>query len=105
MPHAVASCLVNAASDDALDLAASGFLDTTRVASGDPGIWVDICMANREALCEGLRRVGAEAEAFAEALETGDAEAVRRLLQRAKGRRDGAVAGDRRQEAGEGNGG
>jgi prephenate dehydrogenase len=33
-----------------LRLAASGFRDMTRIAAGHPGIWPDICVANREAI-------------------------------------------------------
>jgi len=69
-------------------LAASGFMDTTRVASGDPGLWGDICMANRTALGEALRAFAQEVAAFADVLESGDAEGVADRLRRAKKRRD-----------------
>lgn len=49
LPHLVASALVNMliGQDDALALAASGFRDTTRVASGDPELWTEILLSNR----------------------------------------------------------
>ena len=89
LPHLAAACLVNAASDEALDLAASGFLDTTRVASGDPAMWVAICLANREALLAALATLGGRLNDFAQALQSGDAKALEALLARAKSRRDG----------------
>jgi prephenate dehydrogenase len=89
LPHAAAACLVNAASDEALDLAASGFLDTTRVASGEPALWVAICMANREALLAALAALGGRLNDFARALQSGDAKTLEALLARAKSRRDG----------------
>lgn len=88
LPHAAAACLVNAVSDEAHHVAARGFLDTTRVASGDPTLWTEICLANRESLGRSLRALAREANGLADALETGDAEAVTRLLARAKHRRD-----------------
>jgi len=88
LPHAVAACLVNAVCDEALGLAAGGFMDTTRVASGDPGLWVDICTANRGALAEALRAFAEEVKGFADALAAGDADALSARLARAKSRRD-----------------
>ena len=88
LPHAAAACLVNAVSDEAHHVAARGFLDTTRVASGDPQLWTEICLANRESLGHSLRSLAREANALAEALEKGDGAAVTRLLTRAKDRRD-----------------
>lgn len=88
LPHAAAACLVNAVSDEAHHVAARGFLDTTRVASGDPLLWTEICLANRESLGLSLRALAREADALAGALERGDADAVTRLLARAKERRD-----------------
>jgi prephenate dehydrogenase len=92
LPHLAAACLVNAASDEALDLAASGFLDTTRVASGEPAMWVAICLANREALLAALAALGGRLDDFARALESGDAKALEALLARAKSRRDDVVS-------------
>jgi prephenate dehydrogenase len=37
-----------------LRLAAGGFRDMTRIAAGHPGIWPDICVANREAIVKVL---------------------------------------------------
>jgi len=37
-----------------LRLAAGGFRDMTRIAAGDPGIWPDICVANRDAIVDAL---------------------------------------------------
>ena len=37
-----------------LRLAAGGFRDMTRIASGHPGIWLDICAQNRPAIVDAL---------------------------------------------------
>jgi prephenate dehydrogenase len=70
VPHLTAATLMGLASERAeehaalLRLAAGGFRDMTRVASGRPGIWLDICAENRVAivgvldqLIDGLRDV------------------------------------------------
>jgi len=48
LPHALAAALVNMQSDKALTLAGKGFLDATRIAGGDGGLWRDILMDNRD---------------------------------------------------------
>ncbi|WP_243236872.1 prephenate dehydrogenase [Heliobacterium chlorum] len=56
LPHMVAVALVETLSEVAKSfpqasmLAAGGFRDTTRVAAGDPRMWVDIAKTNREPL-------------------------------------------------------
>jgi len=56
LPHAMAVATAAAAlrfPSDA-DLAAGGYRDTTRVASGDPAMWAEIMMENRTALTSAL---------------------------------------------------
>jgi prephenate dehydrogenase len=51
IPHLIAAALVNhAVTFGDLDLAAGGFRDTTRVASGSPELWEQILLANRDAV-------------------------------------------------------
>jgi len=88
LPHAVAACLVNSISDDAFDLAATGLTDTTRVASGDAALWVDICMENSAALSSALRIMAGELERFACRLDAADRDSVLKSLADAKARRD-----------------
>ncbi len=93
LPHVVAAALVNAISDEALEIAGRGFLDTTRVASGDAGLWVDICLANQQQLSLALRAFSDETRTLADAVDRGDADAIRRLLEDARTRRN-ACLGD-----------
>ncbi len=88
LPHLVASALVEAMGSDAEHLVATGFLDTTRIASGDPTMWRDIFMTNRDQLLRALERFENILAEMKEALDAGDAEAVERLLRQAKARRD-----------------
>ncbi len=60
VPHLTAATLVRLAAGRAdehaalLRLAAGGFRDMTRVASGHPDMWLDICAENRPAIVEAL---------------------------------------------------
>ena len=60
VPHLAAATLMGLASDRAeehaalLRLAAGGFRDMTRIASGHPSIWLDICAKNRPAILSAL---------------------------------------------------
>jgi prephenate dehydrogenase len=60
VPHLAAATLMTLAADRAeehaalLRLAAGGFRDMTRIASGHPAIWLDICAENRPAIVAGL---------------------------------------------------
>jgi prephenate dehydrogenase len=67
-----------AAADDAVieHLAAGGFRDATRLAAGDPAVWRDILMTNREAIVAALDTLGGEMGALRELLEQGDADAL-----------------------------
>jgi len=60
VPHLAAATLMNVAQKHStehaavLRLAAGGFRDMTRIASGNPNIWLDICETNRPAIVESL---------------------------------------------------
>lgn len=60
VPHLTAATMMNVAGSRAtehvalLRLAAGGFRDMTRIASGHPAIWLDICEENRAAIVGGL---------------------------------------------------
>lgn len=91
LPHAVAYALVDAVArgaPEALELAARGFKDTTRIAASDPDMWADIFVANRAALAkslEGFRQALAE---LTRAVERGSREEIRALLARVKAVRE-----------------
>ena len=62
VPHLTAAALMNVAQGQStehlavLRLAAGGFRDMTRIASGNPGIWLDICETNRDAIVSSMSR-------------------------------------------------
>jgi prephenate dehydrogenase len=69
-------------------LSGAGFLDTTRVASGDPDLWMQIFMQNRENMAAALAQYSAKLQQFSEALQAGDEARLRELLALAKTKRD-----------------
>jgi prephenate dehydrogenase len=91
VPHLVASLLVELPNADSLRLAGTGWLGTTRVASGDPEMWTAICQANRLAIADELARLGAAVQNLRNAILTGDDAEVMRFLDQAKRSRDAVV--------------
>ncbi len=69
-------------------LCATGFRDTTRVASGSPEMWRDIAVANRVPLGQALDDFVRELQRVQEILRRGKAAELERMFQTAKARRD-----------------
>lgn len=93
LPHVLAFALVDALgrmgdSEEIFHYAAGGFRDFTRIASSDPVMWRDICLANRDALLGVLRNYQSELDAVADAIARADGRELQALFQRAKAARD-----------------
>lgn len=88
LPHLVASALVSLVPMSFRPFCATGFRDTTRVASGDPDLWTAIFRHNREALLGALGRLTDTLHEVAVALEADDVETIQTWLTRAKKVRD-----------------
>lgn len=86
LPHVAAAALVEAvaAQPGALELAAGGFRDLTRVALSDPGWWVDVLTANGPAVTESLRRLAHSLEGMADVIDRSDRVVLAERLQRAR---------------------
>ena len=100
LPHMLAYTLVDVLGrmEERVEIfrcAAGGFRDFTRIASSDPQMWHDICLANRDALADALERFSADLERLGDAVRRGDGEFVRSVFVRAKSIRD-QYAGERR---------
>jgi prephenate dehydrogenase len=94
LPHVMAAALVNLVLDPAnpktqAGLCATGFRDTTRIASGSPEMWRDIALANRKNLSRAVDAFVDELKKFQSALKAGEAQAVENYFATAKRRRDG----------------
>lgn len=87
LPHAVAAALVGMQADEALGLCGRGFLDATRIAAGDGGLWRDILLDNRDNLRASVRRLQTALEGLLGRLESGDFEGVATWLDEAAERR------------------
>jgi prephenate dehydrogenase len=96
LPHAVACLLVELAQmGDALDMASTGFGDTTRVAAGDPKLWTDIFTTNRRHMIESLDALSARVAEFRRCLDTGDDDQLLAMLDKCKAVRVGWAADQR----------
>ncbi len=93
LPHVIAAELASYvlspthAKEQAL-LCASGFRDTTRIASGSPEMWRDIAVANQKNISRVLGVFIEGLEEFRHALDVGDSKAIEEFFEKAKQRRD-----------------
>jgi prephenate dehydrogenase len=93
VPHLTAATLMGVAEDRAeehaalLRLAAGGFRDMTRIASGHPAIWQDICRENRGAIVDALDALIAGLADMREVVDKGDGAALLERLERARAAR------------------
>ncbi|MFP4154201.1 MAG: prephenate dehydrogenase [Halothiobacillaceae bacterium] len=99
LPHVIAYALVNALGGlderrEVFRYAAGGFRDISRIASSDPRMWRDICLANREQLLSMIGRFHAGLEEIESALRAHDGEALEELFGQAKTIRDGLYRED-----------
>jgi len=90
LPHLTAAALMALASERSeehvavLRLAAGGFRDMTRVASGHPAIWIDICRENRDAIIDALDGLIAGLGQMKRIVEEGDAKELMSRLQQSR---------------------
>ncbi len=88
LPHIMASMVAGILKPNARELVGSGWIDTTRVASGDASLWTAICRENAPAILEEIKAAGEWMKRFSASLETNDFETVRMMLSEAKILRD-----------------
>ncbi len=93
LPHVIAAALADLVLDPAnpktqSQLCATGFRDTTRIASGSPEMWRDIALANRKNVSQSVDAFVGELKKFQAALKKSDGKAVEKFFATAKQRRD-----------------
>lgn len=92
LPHVVAYALTHLLGrkdeqDEIFQYAAGGFKDFTRIASSDPEMWADICLANAGEILVLLRQFEQELKAFEELIAHCDRQAVLEYLGEARAAR------------------
>jgi prephenate dehydrogenase len=93
LPHAIAATLAGLVLDPALpklqaQLCATGFRDTTRIASGSPEMWRDISLANRKNISKSVEAFAKELKKLQAALKSHNTAAIENFFATAKSRRD-----------------
>ena len=91
LPHLVASSLINAIisrNPKMIRYCGNGLRDTTRIAAGNPQMWMQILLGNKENLKRGIDDLIESLEGFKEALSNGDQVNLQKKLQSAKDSRD-----------------
>ncbi len=93
LPHMLAFSLVSHLSkmsdqDEIFNYAAGGFRDFTRIASSDPIMWRDICIANGDALLELIEGFKNELNEISDAIKGHNPEALFELFRDSKHTRD-----------------
>jgi len=93
LPHLLAFSLVDtlAAMDEKAEIfqyAAGGFRDFTRIASSHPQMWHDICVNNREAILQILKRFQVDLDKLGKAIANNDSDYILDVFTSAKKSRD-----------------
>ena len=91
LPHLVASSLINtimSRNPKMIRYCGNGLRDTTRIAAGNPQMWMEILLGNKENLQQGIDDLLKSLEEFREALSNGDRVDLLKMLQSAKDSRD-----------------
>lgn len=98
LPHALAAAIMQVQPDQALPLAGKGFLDVTRIAAGDPGLWKDIFLDNADNLRSSLRRLRMHLDRLDTMLSPSQSDELRQWLSSAahkrRGRTDTSSSGE-----------
>jgi prephenate dehydrogenase len=82
------SGLVSVIDEKHWEFAASGLRDTTRVASGDPELWLGICKQNKASIIKALKCFSKEVKYTLNDLEQGNDNKILKRLKKSKAVRD-----------------
>jgi len=91
LPHLIAYTIVDTADqledetkEEVIKFSASGFRDFTRIAAGDPVMWRDVFLTNRDAVLEILGRFTEDLTAMQRAIRKGDGPMLEQTFARAR---------------------
>ncbi|MFP4027724.1 MAG: prephenate dehydrogenase [Candidatus Brocadiia bacterium] len=88
LPHIAAAALMQTVTPQQGEFAGGGLIDTTRIASGDPGLWRDICATNVDAIAEGIDTLIDELRQMNEFLTQGQLQKLEQRFDASKQKRD-----------------
>ena len=93
LPHVLAYATVDTLAessyvDEIFEFAAGGFRDFSRIASSDPVMWRDICLANKTAILDVLDRFGSHLGRIRQSIENEDAATLTEIFASSKKIRD-----------------
>jgi prephenate dehydrogenase len=88
LPHLLASALAAATPREQLPLTATGWADTTRIAAGDPELWQQILLGNRQPVLEALSRFELLLSEMKAAITAESASKLKEFLAEGKRHRD-----------------
>jgi prephenate dehydrogenase len=96
LPHVLAFALVESLArlqdkQEIFEYAAGGFRDFTRIASSDPVMWRDICLANGDAILAMIERYCGDLQSLAGAVREHDGDKLLEIFSTAKAARDSFV--------------
>jgi len=92
LPHVLAMALINSLDLQETQFCGKGFLDTTRIASGDPTMWRDILMANANHTDQAITVLIKELAQVQTALRKKNDQAIFDMLTQAQDQRNKLVA-------------
>lgn len=91
LPHMMAANLLHSLALKDLEFVAQGFWDTSRLASGSPSLWTDICETNQTPLLEAIDSFETSLKTLKALLKNKDKEALCQWLKSAKKKRDSTL--------------
>jgi len=95
LPHVAAYALVGALGDGfPKDMLATGFRDTTRIASSDAELWTEIFISNRDNILSAVEKYREELSRIESMIKSRDHDGMKKLLENIKKERDDAFRKD-----------
>ena len=89
LPHLITFAYLQQIRAEHLPHGGGGFRDFTRIGASDPSMWSAIFEMNQVPLLEALADLKASLDQFEAAIRGGDATELKRLIERARGNREG----------------
>ena len=88
LPHVVACALSLIPRPSSMNFASTGFKDTTRIASGDPDLWMSILLANRSNVIRDVKDYVKRLQEIKDSIARGRKGKLKKMLSNAKKKRD-----------------